>query len=137
MPEAASIDHPACFEQIAVVWSMPEASVLLATLSAYGIVALPRNQRHISVEPTLMIALGGIWIMVPREQLDDALTLMSEIDKGWRRPPPLFVRIEWLNAVLTLLAALFLVVTPMPRARGIYRWPERRLSVARPPAPAA
>jgi hypothetical protein len=125
------------FEPIAIVWSMPEAAVLVTTLAAYGFLALPRNQGHISAAPTLMIALGGIWITVPREQLEDAVSLMSEIDTGWRCPPPPLAREPWLNALVTLLAGITLGVTPMPRARGLYRWRAAGLSDASPPAPAA
>lgn len=124
------------FEPVAIVWSMPEAAVLLATLGAYGILAVPRNQGHISAAPSLMIALGGIWITVPRGQLDDTLALMSEIDTGWRCPPPPLAPTPWLNAFATLFVGFF-GMTPMPRARGLYRWEPGGLRRAWPAAPSA
>jgi hypothetical protein len=72
---------------IAIVYSMPEAAVLVATLNAYGLFAVPRNRWHISIQPPLMVALGGIWIAIPCHQEEDALALLEAIDTGWRPPP--------------------------------------------------
>jgi hypothetical protein len=120
MPETAT-DPIDGFEPIAIVYSLSEATVLLATLRAYGFFGLPRNQGHISVVPGLMLALGGIWITVPREQAEDAIALMEEIDQGWSRPSltisgaPTLNRIAW-------VAMIVCFAPPMPRVPGIYRW---------------
>src|SRR4051812_10384775 len=123
MPDAAAEEEgPDGFCPIARVWSLPEAAVLLATLGAYGILALPRNHGHVSTVPTLMVALGGVWITVPREQVADALALMAEIDSGWHRPPPPFAPEPWLSRAVSLFLAVMTGVPPMPGARGSYRW---------------
>jgi hypothetical protein len=114
------------FEPIAIVHSMPEATVLLATLRAYGIFALARNQRHISAAPSLMLALGGIRIVVPPMQLDDALALMKEIDQGWRSPRPMSVPARWLGRIVSVAMTVILGVPPMPRRPGFYRWESAR-----------
>jgi hypothetical protein len=125
MPDAApGLDG---FEPVAIVCSMPEASVLLATLRAYGIHALPRNQAHVSITPSLMIALGGICVAVPPTQLDDAVALLSAIDEGWTCPPPPLARNGLVNGFLSVLMTVFLGAPPMPRAPGLYRW--RRIPV--------
>ena len=116
------MDSPDGFEPVAIVHSMPEAAVLLATLRAYGIQALPRNQAHISITPTLMTALGGICVAVPPAQLDDAVALLSAIDQGWTCPPPPLARNATLNGALSVLMTVLLGVPPMPRAPGLYRW---------------
>ncbi|MEA3003115.1 MAG: hypothetical protein QOH81_1903 [Sphingomonadales bacterium] len=123
------------FEPIAIVYSMPEATVLLATLRAYGIFALARNQQHISAAPSLMLALGGVRIMVPPMQLDDALALMKEIDRGWRIPRPMTVPARWLSRIVSVAMTVILGVPPMPRGPGFYRWesaPPPRIAAHRP-----
>ena len=119
MPDPASADG---FEAIAVVYSQPEAAVLLATLRAYGIFALPKNQAHISVAPSLMVALGGTWITVPPEKRADAIALLSAIDRGWRPPPPPIVHQVWLSRIFSLCMTFLLGVPPMPRIPGLYGW---------------
>jgi hypothetical protein len=134
MPDRADTPRDG-FVAIAIVYSMPEAAVLLATLGAYGIFALPRNRGHISAMPTLMVALGGIWITVPCEQQDEALSLFAELDTGWRRPPPPLAGNAWLSAFTSVAMALLFLIPPMPRVRGLYGWPEREDS--RPPPASA
>src|SRR4051812_10934909 len=123
MPEPAEADvAPDSLTIIAIVYSLPEAAVLVATLAAYGIFALPRHRGHISVQPVWMIALGGIWIAVPGAQEEDALALLAEIDAGWRPPRRSFADNAWLSGLLSIVMTLFLMVPPMPRLRGLYGW---------------
>ncbi len=126
MPEPASgpIDG---FETIAVVYSQSEAAVLLATLSAYGFFALPKNQAHISVVPGLMMALGGIWITIPPDKKKEALALLEAIDNGWRAPPRAIVDELWLSRIFSVCMTFLFGVPPMPRIPGLYAW-----SVTRP-----
>jgi hypothetical protein len=124
MPEPAS-DPIDGFEPIAIVYSIPEAMVLLATLRAYGIFALPRNHGHISVAPSLMLALGGVWITVAPDQVEDAVALMEEVDQGWQCPPPLISDAPWLSGLYSI-GITFMGAPPMPRAPGIYRWRSAR-----------
>jgi hypothetical protein len=125
MPEPADAVPSDSLAVIAIVYSMPEAMVLVATLNAYGIFALGRNRWHISIQPPLMVALGGIWVAVPRHQEEDALALLYEIDTGWRRPPPALARNEWLNAALSIALTFLCLIPPMPRVRGVYGWRRR------------
>ena len=123
MPEPIATDAPGGgFETIAIVYSFPEAAMLLATLRAHFIAALPRNYGHISVKPTLMVALGGIRITVPPAQIGDALTVMEEIDQGWHCPPRPYTDIAWLSIILSVALTFMLGVPPMPRAPSWYRW---------------
>ena len=122
MPEPVS-DPIDGFEPIAVVYSQPEATVLLATLRAYGIFALPKNQAHIAIVPSLMIALGGTWITVPPHRKEDALALLETIDSGWRPPPPAIVDEVWLSRIFSVCMTFLLGVPPMPRIPGLYGWP--------------
>ena len=125
MPDAAAPGPGAAadgFVPIALVYSLPEAGVLLATLQAYGIATVAHSQGTVSVLPTHAIALGGIGIMVAPGQLEDALALLETIDAGWTAPPPPYAAEAWVNGGISL--GLFLVagVVPMPRACGVYRW---------------
>jgi hypothetical protein len=136
MPEPAeSAAAPDRLAIIAIVYSMPEAAVLVATLAAYGIFALPRHFGHVSVQPVWMIALGGIWIAVPCNRAEDALALLAEIDTGWRPPPRPFADDAWLSALLSIVMTFFLGVPPMPRIRGEYGWRRREPAPPPPPAP--
>ena len=130
MPDEAPLPAEAAadgFVPIATVYSLPEASVLAATLAAYGIPAIAHSQGTISVLPTHMVALGGIGIMVARDRLDDAMALLETIDGGWTCPPRPYAEENWVNGGLSL--ALFAFgVAPAPRAAGEYRW--RRGSAA-------
>jgi hypothetical protein len=121
MPEPGQ-PAPDAVETIAIVYSIPEACVLVATLRAYGILALPRNQGHISVLPRLMLALGGIRITIPAGQVEDAIALMEEIDTGWRCPPPPLGEPAWLGAIVSVILTMMFGAPPMPRASGLYRW---------------
>ena len=110
------------FAPIALVYSLPEASVLLATLHAYGIAALAHSQGTVSVLPTHAVALGGIGIMVAPAQLEDALALLETIDGGWIAPPPAYADEAWVNGGLSIGLFALGGVVPMPRTRGVYRW---------------
>jgi hypothetical protein len=123
MPEPIAADaQGGGFETIAIVYSFPEAAMLLAALRAHFIVALPRHYGHISVKPTLMVALGGIRITVPPAQVADALASMEEIDQGWERPPRPYTDTAWLSILLSIALTFMLGIPPMPRAPGWYRW---------------
>jgi hypothetical protein len=126
MPEPAeAAAAPDSLAVIAIVYSMPEAAVLVATLAAYGIFAVPRHRGHISILPPWMVALGGLWIAVPSSQAEDALALLAEIDTGWHPPPRPFTDNAWLSVLLSILMTLLLMVPPMPRTRGEYAWRRR------------
>jgi hypothetical protein len=138
MPEPADAGAPSdSFAVIAIVYSMPEAAVLAATLAAYGIFALPRHRGHISVQPPLMVALGGLRIAVPCHQHDDALALLEEIDTGWRQPPRPFADNAWLSGLLSIALTFLCLVPPMPRVRGLYGWRHREPDPPTPSAPEA
>jgi hypothetical protein len=109
------------FVEIARVWSMPEASVLLATLRAYGFAPVAMNQSTISVMPELMVGLGGVGIAVHSADVEDALALLAEIDEGWICQKPPFDD----DAVVSGAASAAMTWfggPPMPRVRGDYAW---------------
>ena len=138
MPDPVEADvAPDSLSVIAIVYSMPEAAVLAATLDAYGIFALPRNRWHISIQPPLMVALGGIWIAVPRVQEEDALALLYEIDSGWQRPPRPYADNPWLSGLLSVVLTFLCLIPPMPRVRGLYGWRHREPDLPTPSAPEA
>ena len=113
---------PDAFVPVAYVYSQPEASVLLATLRAYGIFALTRDQDTIYAAPWLMVALGGIRVVVPEDQEEDALALLAAIDGGWSCPPRPFADEAWISLPLSLALALLGMGPPPPRVKGSYAW---------------
>jgi hypothetical protein len=122
MPEPGPPDAPYGLDPIAFVYSQPEASVLVATLRAYGIQAFAFDQNTIYVAPWLMTALGGIRIVVPEEQKQDALALLADIDVGWTCPPRAFADERWVSWATSVIAFFFVLVAPPPRVRGDYGW---------------
>ena len=122
MPEPEAADPADGLAPIAFVYSQPEASVLVATLRAYGIQAFAFDQDTIYVAPWLMTALGGIRILVPKEQEEDAIALLADIDGGWTCPPRAFADELWVSWGTTLVALFMGAGAPPPRIRGHYRW---------------
>jgi hypothetical protein len=113
------------FTAIAHVYSQPEADVLVATLQAYGFTVMAGSRGAISIMPDLMVALGGLPIIVPTDQAGDAIALMAEIDGGWSCPPAPFDDDPAVNGAVSVGAAL-LGGVPMPRVEGDYAWRPRR-----------
>jgi hypothetical protein len=137
MPEPAeAAAAPDSLAVIAIVYSLPEAAVLTATLNAYGIFALRRHHAHISIQPPWMVALGGLWIAVPSVQAEDALALLAAIDTGWRCPPRPFTDNAWLSGLISVVMTVLWAIPPMPRVRGVYGWRPRGPGASTPPAPA-
>jgi hypothetical protein len=118
-------EPPSDFTAIAHVYSQPEADVLVATLQAYGFTVLAGSRGAISIMPDLMVALGGLPIVVPTEQAEDAIALMAEIDQGWSCPAAPFDDDPAVNGAVSIGSAL-LGGVPMPRVEGDYAWRPRR-----------
>jgi hypothetical protein len=138
MPDPAEADAPPdSVAIIAIVYSMPEAAVLVATLNAYGIFAVPRHRWHISIWPPWMVALGGIWIAIPGHQAEDAIALLEAIDTGWRPPPRPYTDDAWLSGALSIGVTFLCRVPPMPRVPGLYGWRSREPDPPTPSEPEA
>jgi hypothetical protein len=125
MPDTKSSAAPAALVPIARVYSQPEAAVLFATLRAYGFAAFRFDTDTIYVNPWLMLALGGIRILVPAEQLEDAVALLAEIDRGWTCPPKPFADELWVSLATSVVTFLMSLSAPPPRLRGDYAWHRR------------
>ena len=122
MPEAEEADLRDGLTPIAFVYSQPEASVLVATLRAYGIPAFAFDQDTIYAAPWLMTAVGGIRVLVPVEQKADALALLADIDGGWTCPPRAFADERWVSWATSVITFFMIFVAPPPRVRGDYDW---------------
>lgn len=116
---------PDGFVPIAFVYSLSEAAVLECTLRAYGILAFQPDYWTSTIDPPLMVALGGLRIAVPESRREDAIALLYEIDQGWTAPPRPFVPEAWLSIPLTILFGFVCGFVPPPRARGSYAWRRR------------
>ena len=117
---------------IAFVYSLSEALVLQCALRAYGMLAFPFDYWAIAVSPPWMVALGGIRVVVPCSQREDAIALLYEIDEGWTAPPRPFAREAWLSIPLTIIFGFIFCFVPMPRARGLYAWRRRQAESGSP-----
>jgi hypothetical protein len=111
---------------IAFVYSLSEAAVLVCTLRAYGIFAFAFDYGTVSVAPPWMVALGGLRIVIPDSQRDEAVALLYEIDEGWTQPPRPYAPEPWFDLLLTIFVGFFAGMPPMPRARGLYAWRRRQ-----------
>jgi|GEM_PF-4918376 len=123
---ASGADSPDRLVPIAFVYSLSEALVLQCTLRAYGLLAFAFDYWSIAISPPWMVALGGIRVVVPLSQRDDAIALLYEIDEGWTAPPRPFVPEAWLSIPLTILFGFFFGFVPLPRTRGLYAWRRRQ-----------
>lgn len=69
-----------------------------------------------------MTALGGIRVLVPVEQKEDAIALLADIDAGWTCPPRAFADERWVSWATSVITFFMILVAPPPRIRGDYRW---------------
>jgi hypothetical protein len=122
MPEPNPAAAPEGLVPIAFVYSQPEASVLVATLRAYGLHAFAFDQDTLYVAPWLMTALGGIRVVVPEKQKEDAVALLADIDAGWSCPPRAFADERWVSWATSVITFFLILVAPPPRVRGDYGW---------------
>ena len=111
-----------------------EATVIWSLLDQHGIPAWLPNWSHLSVEPHLSIALGGVPVLVSSEDEEDARALLDDVsDEPYEicpncgggaveRPPPI------LRSLTTFLIALYVPSsTPKRRCRDCnHRWLVRR-----------
>lgn len=58
-----------------------EYMMLVSFLESNGIIVFPRNETLVAVDPFLSNAVGGIDLMVPDTQLDEAKKLYAEFSK--------------------------------------------------------
>lgn len=119
---AVAVDAPDGVIVIAIVYSQPEAHVLISMLRAYGFPASPMNQGMISILPGYFVALDGIGVCVPAAATEDALALLAACDRGWSRPPHSYAANPLLNVFLGLLLFGMSGIVPPPRVRGRYSW---------------
>jgi hypothetical protein len=122
MSDRDAAAQPGELVPIASVYSQPEAAVLFATLRAYGFLAFRFDDDTLYVSPWWMVALGGIRIMVPRHQWEDAAALLAEIDEGWTCPPRPFADEPWVSRAMSLIIFFMCTGAPPPRVRGDYAW---------------
>ena len=126
MSEPDEVGPPGALVLIARVYSQPEAAVLLATLQAYGFLAFRFDTDTIYVSPWLMVAVGGIRIVVPRYQAEGVIALLAEIDGGWTCPPRPFADELWVSWTMSLAIFFMSIGAPPPRLRGDYAWRGRQ-----------
>jgi hypothetical protein len=82
---------------------------------------LAGSRAAISIMPDLMVALGGLPIIVPTGEAEDAIALMAEIDGGWNCPAAPFDEDPAVNGAVSIGSTL-LGGVPMPRVEGDYAW---------------
>lgn len=105
---------PSGLVRIATIFSRPELACFVASLEAEGIATSIIGDLHGSVDPIVM-ALGGYHVMVPKEDVEDAITVIREA--GFDSPiaiypPNLRTRI-WMAF---LVGMAMITVVPLPFA---------------------
>ena len=112
------IETPPAFATVAIVYRFPEAGVLVSMLRAYGIDAFAPTWHFATMSWNLTVAIGGIAVLVPAADLDDAIFLIGD-PRDLPAPPRNFRCGWWGNALLALL--LLGWGLPLPaRAKGVY-----------------
>jgi hypothetical protein len=120
-PETSRAGEPA-FTTVAIVYSLPEATVLTSLLRGRGILAYAGTQATLATNPNWMVALGGIQIQVASVTLEEAVDLLHASDAGWSPPPRSYAAHWLLNGMIAIALALFCGAAPPPRVRGTYLW---------------
>jgi hypothetical protein len=99
-------------ETLAWVYSPAELAVMLSWLRSADVSVFPMSARHISVQPALAVALGGVELRVRREDAPRARALLAGIEAGAFRGA-LFANNRLIEAlVLLLLFFMFTLVGP-------------------------
>ena len=104
------------FETVAIIYSQPEAGVLLALFAQHDIATEVVGAGHVSVNPVLTVALGGIIVRVQIEALDDARALLAEIAQQPQAVRRRMIDNPILNGLLVVLAC-FIGIAPIPPTR--------------------
>lgn len=104
------------FETVAIVYSQPEARILLALLAQHDIATEVVGAGHVSVNPIWTVALGGIIVRVRTEALDDARALLAEIARQPQAVRRRMIDNPVLNGLLVVLAC-FMGIAPIPPTR--------------------
>lgn len=99
--------------QIATAYSVGEAMIVQSMLRAYGVHANSFDTGVAAVDPGLMIAIGGIRIMVPQDDAELASELLwTDVVEG--TPPRPYSPNPWTNAFWLLTLGL-MGVPPIAR----------------------
>lgn len=102
------------FEPIAIVYSQDELALLTSRLHSEGIWTFSHGARHVAVDPALTLALGGVRLLVRREQAEDAREVLA-MGEAWQRAGGVYARSRVLDLALALLLALMAGVPPPAR----------------------
>jgi hypothetical protein len=97
------------FVTLATVWTQSELHSLLTLLRTHRILAFALGGRHSSVDPAMAVALRGIRVRIPIEDLPLAVELIADVD----RTPycgPIFSR----NQLANIAAVVLMVVSFCP-----------------------
>ena len=110
---------------IAAVYSRPELCALLGLLRTNRIFATTIGEGHSRVDWPLAVALGGVRVTIPIEDVPLACELLAGIDpKPYRGPVYSVDRL--LDIALMVLITLMFVVPPPARLPAIFYIAERR-----------
>lgn len=104
---------PSGLVRVATIFSRPELACFAASLEAEGIAVSIIGDLHGSADPIVM-ALGGYHVMVPKADVDDAITVIHEAgfdSADFAYPPKLRTRI-WM-AFLVSMAMIAIVPLPV------------------------
>ncbi|MDB5675982.1 MAG: hypothetical protein JWM65_2964 [Sphingomonas bacterium] len=104
------------FETVAIIYSQPEAAVLLGLFAQHDIVTEVVGARHVAVNPVWTVALGGIIVRVQTEALEDARALLAQIARQPQAMRRRLIDNPVLNGLMVVLAC-FLGIAPIPPTR--------------------
>jgi len=110
---------------IAAVYSRSELYALLALLRTNGIFASTVGEGHARVDWPLAVALGGVRVTIPVEDVPLAGVLLAGIDPHPHRGPVYSVD-RFVDLALMLLITLFFHVPPPARLPATFNIAERR-----------
>jgi hypothetical protein len=106
------------FETIAIVYRQEELGLIKARLEHEGIWTVPHSYRHISIDVPITLALGGIRLMVHREQAAEARELLAGLPP-WERRGGVYAESFALDLLMALLLVLLTGIPPPCRIDSI------------------
>jgi len=89
--------------EVARLWNLAEARVAQSSLQAAGLTVFVFDEHRAGLLWTEQLALGGIRLMTPETQAEDARLLMGEA-RGSTAPLARVRRREWVSGAALLLA---------------------------------
>lgn len=108
------------FETVAITYSQPETTAMMAMFAFYGIPAYAAGFNHLRVMAPLGVALGGVQVRVLAAAADEARELLREVATRPAVIRPRLFEPAIFNAAIVIVACFLGVPIPPTRAPATF-----------------